>query len=453
MGAKGESRHVTLRTMRSQAILLAIPSVAMTVVGFALFGPGSIRPFDGAQIWGGPTAGLRKLSLRVAVVERMRGVDSMHDLGGLVIRARAAEGSEQVVRCRTRADATCDVELDFGREIQGGVLATVTTENELETLVTGEITGASVWGGALRPARLLGQSSGELQIALYARRGIFAAPFRDELVAEVTRGGAPVSGASLTIRAVAADLDGALPDGSVRIVADAAGRARLGIKPLTHNLEVNVAAEAPGGVAGGFDGVLPVVPGAMWLDPTPVTEGRLRVVSPVPREIAYATLATPSARLWGGIVPLSADAQGFAQGEIAWPSVDRDAQGPFWLTLSSDPRGSGAGTVGWPLTRPGNADKEPLARDERTFRDKLLLDGMPAAEQRDVARRRRARTLSAIALGAAAVLEGILLAETSRQKGAHQKGAQSWARFAVAIATIILAFAAIEVVVMWKTAG
>ncbi len=436
--------------MRSQAILLAIPSVAMTVVGFALFGPGSIRPFDAAQIWGGPTTGLRKLSLRVAVVERMRGVDSMHAVGGLVLRARADDGAEQLVHCRTRADATCDVEIDFGRELQTRIWATITGDNELETLASGEIVGASQWGGATRPARLVGQATGDLRVALYAHRGIFAAPFRDELVAEVTRDGAPVPGATLTFHADAAELDGALPDASARVVTDVAGRGSVGIKPFTHTLEVSITAEASG-VTGAFDGVLPVIPGAMWLDPTLIKGGTLRVTSPVPREIAYATLATGSARLWGAAVTLESNSMGFASGEVPWPTIDDSGQSPLWLTLSSDPRGSGAGTVGWPIPRPGGKDHEPFAREERAFRDKLLLDGMPSAEQRDVARRRRARTLSAVALGAAAVLEGVFLAETSRQK--EEMGARSWARLAIAIATIVLAFAAIEVVVMWKTAG
>jgi hypothetical protein len=432
--------------MRTQAILLAIPSVAMTVVGFALFGPGSIRPFDGAQIWGGPALGRRKLSLRVAVVERMSGVDSMHAVGALVIRVRDGETAPAVVRCTTRADATCDVVIDFEHEARGPLLATVTTENELETLAAGEIAAPSEWGGATRSARLTGQSSGNLQVALYAERGIFAAPFRDQLVAEVKRNGAPVPGSHLTFRADAAELDGGLPDGSARVVTDSAGRASIGIKPLTHTLEVSATAEAAG-ITGSFEGVLPVLPGAMWLDPAPTFQGILRVVSPVPRDSAYASIASASGRLWGTVVSLRPDSLGFATGEVTLPNIDDDGKAPLWLTLSSDPRGSGAGTVGWPLARYGTAP-QPVARDERAFRDKLLLDGMPAAERRDGARRRRARTLSAVALGAAAVLEGVFLADATRQKGQR-----SWTQLAVAIATVVLAFAAIEVVVMWKTGG
>jgi hypothetical protein len=433
--------------VRPQAILLVIPSVAMTVVGFALFGPGSIRPFDGAQIWGGPTIGLRKLSLRAAVIERMRGVDSMHAIGDLAVHLRDGDGAPAVVRCTTRADATCDVLVAFDHEVRGPLFVTVSTANETETLASGEITPVSSWGDATRAARLAGQATGDLHVALYAQRGIFAAPFRDELVIEVKRGEAPMPGAKLIVSADGADVDGTLPDGKARIVTDASGRATIGIKPLTHTLEVTVAAETPSGVTGSFDGVLPVVPGAMWLDAARAEQGVLRVVSPVPREIAYASISSGPARLWGGTVPLKADAIGFASGEIDWPSFEDDAKFPLWFTLSSDPRGSGAGTVGWPLARRG-AEKPPFARDERAFRDRLLLDGMPAAEQHDGARRRRARTLSAVALGAAAILEGVLLADTTRQKGER-----SWSRLAIAIATIVLAFAAIEVVVMWKTGG
>src|SRR5207249_956559 len=88
---------------------------------------------------------------------------------------------------------------------------------------------------------------------------------------------------------------------------------------------------------------------------------RIRVVSPVPRELVYATLCTRSARLWGGVVPLSPDAHGYASGEIDWPpdvggpsgAIDGGGHGSIWLTLASDPRGSGTGTVGWPVETDG----------------------------------------------------------------------------------------------------
>src|SRR5258708_39441876 len=75
------------RGMLARAILLAVPSLAMAVVGFAMFGPGAVRSYDGAQIWGGPTEGTRELSWRLLVLERFRGVDSTKDLGAVMVRA------------------------------------------------------------------------------------------------------------------------------------------------------------------------------------------------------------------------------------------------------------------------------------------------------------------------------------------------------------------------------
>ncbi|HKQ68269.1 MAG TPA: hypothetical protein VJT73_02980, partial [Polyangiaceae bacterium] len=210
------------------------------------------------------------------------------------------------------------------------------------------------------------------------------------------------------------------------------------LAPRTHVVDATASASFAG-LEGSWNGILPVVPGAIWLDPELVSQHRIRVVAPVPREVAYATIATRTARLWGGAIALAKDERGFAAGEISWPDLDAPAEEPKWLTLASDPRATGAGTVGWPL--------HPDA-GERAFRDWLLLDGMPRAEERDNARRHRARTLSAASLFAAAVLEGVLLAH-----GTYGRGMRSWAWLAVAIATVVFAFAALGVVAMWRTIG
>jgi hypothetical protein len=46
------------------------------------------------------------------------------------------------------------------------------------------------------------------------------------------------------------------------------------------------------------------------------------------------------------------------------------------------------------------------------------------------------------------VLEGVLLAQS-----AHARGLRAWAWTALAVGTVALAFAAIGIVVMWKTGG
>jgi len=441
-----------------RTLLLAVPSLAMAVVGLAMFGPGAVQPFDGARIRGGPSVGLRHLSWRITVIERFRGIDSTRNIGPIVVRAREGDRPEAVAHCRTQSDGTCDVAFDFSAAIGGSMHASITAEASGATLASGEISGnAADWGRLPgHPARLTGRSSGDFAIDVDARRGIFAAPFRDDLVVTVRDGDAPLRGANVALRTDAADLEGAPasndPETSLTLVSSAAGEVRFGVTPRMHTVAVDIDVTARGRSAA-WHGILPVVPGAMWLDPTSSFQGSIRLLAPVPRDVAYVTLATPSARLWGGVIPLVAgDTRGFAHGGIDWPAVARAPETgthePIWVTLSSDPLQTSAGTVGWPVARVSWPVSPTAVLDERPFRDLLLLDGLPAAEKRDQDRRYRARTLSAIALGAAAVLEGVLLAHS-----AQARGVRAWAWTALAIATVAFAFAAIGVVVMWKTSG
>ena len=445
------------RSMQARTLLLAVPSMAMAVVGLAMFGPGAVQAFDGARIRGGPTEGLRRLSWRLTVLERFRSIDSTRNIGAILVRARNGDRPEAVARCRTRKDGTCDVMLDFSAEVSGPIHAVVTTEPDAGVLAEGDFVGNSAEWGRLpgHPARLVGHASGDLAIEVAARRGVFAAPFRDDLVVTVRDGERPVGGARVTLRTDAADLAGATApsdaESSVTLIASDRGEASFGVTPRMHSVEVDIDVTA-GGRSAAWRGVLPVVPGAIWLHHTSYADGSINVFAPVPREIAYVTLATAKARLWGGIIPLAVDTLGFSRGSIGWPAVARAPEigtpEPLWVTLSSDPFQTSAGTVGWPVYRASWPVVPTAILDEHPFRDLLLLDGMPAAEARDRDRRYRARALAAVALGAAAVLEGVLLAH-----GSGARGVRAWAWTAIAIATVAFAFAAIGVVVMWKTGG
>jgi hypothetical protein len=426
--------------MFTRTLQLAVPSVAMAVVGFAMFGPGAVRSFDAAQLRGGPTEGVRRLSLRVLGVERFRGIDSTKDLGPVVVRVRMG-GVESAARCTTRRDGTCDVDLALPSEAHGAIHAEVTTEDGRVSLASGDVArDASGWAkGPLHPRLLTGTRRGDLTVDVEARRGVFAAPFRDELVVTVKRADSPARGAKITLRTDAAQIAGAL-DGapSATLTASERGEATFALEPRTHTAEATIEAKSAG-LGGSWEGLLPVIPGAIWLDPTD-GGGEMRIVSPVLRDVAFATLSSRAARLWGGVVPLAPDDRGFAVGTLDRSLAGVDPLVPVWLTLSSDPRASGSGTVGWPVNRAA------LSEGELAFRDWLLLDGMPAAEQRDAERRGHARQLAAWALGAAAVIEGVLLG-----RGSYGKGARSFAWLVVAIATVALAFAALGLVAMWKT--
>jgi hypothetical protein len=430
--------------MLVRTVQLAAPSIAMAVVGFAMFGPGAVRSFDGAQVWGGPTEGARRLSWRVLGVERFRGIDSTKDLGAVVVRATTEAGAESTARCRTRRDGTCDVELAFENDVRGAVHVEITAQVGTSLASGNVIRDRASWdAGPPHPTRVVGASRGDLAIEVRARRGAFAAPFRDELVVTVERGASTVPGAEVTLHADGADVSdasGASVTGAVH--ASPRGEATFTLVPRTHLVDLGIEA-ASLGLGGTWNGTLPVIPGAVWLDPAALESRRIRVVSPVPRELVYATLSSRSLRLWGGVIPVSPDPTGYASGEIGWP-LDQPLREPLWLTLSSDPRALGAGTIGWPVAHD---------QGELRFRDWMLLDGMPDAERRDAARRGRARVLAAAALGAAAVIEGVLLAWGSRANDGSDAPAKprSWVWLVVAIATVALAFAALGLAAMWKT--
>jgi hypothetical protein len=438
--------------MRSHAILLIVPSLAMSVVGVAMFGPGAARPFASVEIWGGPVAHAGHISLRILAIERMRGIDSAANLGQLLVRLRVNNDALGEARCSTDESGACDVAIDLPSPTSaGGVHADVYALPSGRELASGDLKDPSSWGGdGTHHARLVGTQSGYPLMTLTAKRGIFVAPFPDELTIEASpvlpfHIHARASGARLT----ASETQGAAqdasqregePNGDVQLEARPGHAAALVVTPTMHAVELEVQATREGNEAN-WTGTLPVVPGAMWLDPTPRPDGSLRVVSAVPRRVAYASIATEKWRLWGGAIALLPDGHGFESGSFT-PGPEIDGQ-PRWLTLSSDPRGTGSGTVGWPL----EPERTPLSEREHAFRDRRLLDGLPLAEKRDQERRGRARSLAWVALSAAACVEGALLAQIAGRPGSRR----AWVRLAIALATVALAFSAIGVIVMWKT--
>jgi hypothetical protein len=467
--------------MRGRTSLLAIPSLAITVVGVAMFGPGAVQPFDGARIRGGPYAGNSLLSWRIHVLQRCRSIDSSRSIGQITVHAHDSAGQEASAASYTWDDGTADVALDFGQVVTAPIHAVVTAEATGATLAEGDLDeDLAHWGEAPgHSTRVQGAKSGDLSVDVDAQRGIFAARFRDELIVSVRDGEESILGAEVIVYSDAADIDrgkfrGKINDAGPKVTqrTSSDGRAIFGVTPRSDAVHIDIDVRwkerkratffGPGdgslGAIGSlpdtgangkerkaaWHGVLPVVPGAMWLDPASSRDA-VRIVSAVPREFISVSFAAPTIRYWGTHIRLTQGADGFASGEIPWPGKKQAMDAPVpqqgWLTVASDPLASGAGTVGWPIA--GRA----LA-GERPFRDQLLLDGMPDAEKRDRGRRYRARLLSAAALGAATVLGAVLLARNGRASSLR-----AWEWTAIAIATVVLAFVAIGLLVMWKTSG
>ena len=74
----------------SRAWLLALPVLTLLVVGYAMLVAGVPRKLHGARVYGGPSEGVSRLSLRAECVERDGERESAYWHGPLSARVRAA---------------------------------------------------------------------------------------------------------------------------------------------------------------------------------------------------------------------------------------------------------------------------------------------------------------------------------------------------------------------------
>src|SRR4051794_6492055 len=193
--------------MRLQTLHLFVPAIALSVVGFALVGPGAAAPFSGAQIWGGPVERAATLSLRVSVTDRLQGIDSPRAACDFEVQARADDGRSASQRARTLTDGAADLDVPLSSPGHGRMRATVLTLGRAAPLASGFLARVGAeWGSEPRGARLAGHAEGELSLRVAAARGVFAAPFPDQLVIEVHRSGGLVSGATVSVKADGAEL-------------------------------------------------------------------------------------------------------------------------------------------------------------------------------------------------------------------------------------------------------
>ncbi|WP_437955436.1 hypothetical protein WME76_28480 [Sorangium sp. So ce119] len=397
------------------AATYVLPALGMGLAAGVLLGPGSQRMTTGVRVWGAPVAGSEALALRIEGVRRLYGAEDPAAIPELEVSAASAGAplerwigpidadgiGEALLRAPDGLTAPVVVRIARGGEVLLEQQVPLAPPLPAET---------SALPGAAHASALPGAAHGELRLRVTAARGAMAAPFPEPVrVAVETEDGAPIAGARVEASAVGADLEGR-GSGPIEVVADARGAAELSLKPLSHAVELTLRATRPGGppgAGGSWEGRLPVIPGAIWLDPGGLggEQPALRLVSPAPKPRAYVSIGGARGRLRGAVVPLAPDGAGFFAGTLALPDGPaRLAAG--WAVVASDPYEQGAGTVAWPLSA---ATGEASPR-----RVTLLADGLPAAEARERARASRARRAGLAVLGATAAAEMLLLALRSR---------------------------------------
>ncbi|WP_437731147.1 hypothetical protein [Sorangium sp. So ce1335] len=400
------------------AATYVLPALGIGLAAVVLLGPGAQRMTTGVRVWGAPVVGSEALALRIEGVRRLYGADDPAAIPSIEVSAASAGAPLEGWTGSIDTDGIGEALLRAPDGLKDPVVVRIARDGEalLEEqvpLASSFPAEESALPGAGRAGALPGAAQGELRVRVMAPRGAMAAPFPEwvRVVVEAEDGTA-VAGASVEASAVGADLAGQ-GSGPVEVTTSAHGTAELAIRPLSHAVELTVRATPLGGrmgvpgAQGSWEGRLPVIPGAIWLDPGGLRGERpaLRLVSPAPRPRAYVSIGGARGRLLGAVVPLAPDGAGFFSGTLALPDGPaRDAAG--WAVVASDPYEQGAGTVAWPLA--------PAARPDPPRRVALLADGLPAAEARERARVSRARRAGLAVLGAAAAAQMLLLALRSR---------------------------------------
>lgn len=391
------------RVMVGRLATTVIPAVAIGVTAVVLLGPG--RPHDAVavRVFGLPWEGGGKeggaVAWRVVGVRRLFGVDDAVALKRVRLEASDEAGKVGEWGGSLGPDGVAEAVVRLARPLRGGVQLRVTQGEAV--LAEGRVSFARREGSAAAGEPVPGSARGDVSVSVEVVRGVLVAPFEDAIRVSIQGQGEAMERVAIEARAEGADVRPA------RSGVDQRGRAAFWVKPHAHLVELTVEVTAGEGKSGRWEGILPVVPGGMWLEPAQGDRAleELRIVSASPRRRAYLSVVGDEGRVFGAAFPLEPDGAGFFAGRVRLDGAASGARRRE-VILAGDAFEQGAGTVAWPLVPP-----EGTAAVRRV---ELLLDGMPGAEAQERARAWAARRAAVMVVGAAAMLEVLLLVLMSR---------------------------------------
>ena len=375
-------------------LLVFVPAVAAAVAAFALSGPAKTREVVGARVLVADDAEGVVRSVRLIVVERADGLE----------RPRAAKAISLTVDDREvwRGDVGSDgvVDVSFAGARSGPVDVRVAAADS--TLARGTVESRRVptppHGG------VHGSAAGAVSVQVEVPRGQLVPPFADRLrVVARLAGGGPARGLLHTV------VSGAEVDRETSTL-DGNGVASIEIRPIAQTADIELRVDDPGGGAGTFEGALPIGIGSIWLAPTS-TRSRLVLAVRSPHVMAYVSLHDERGRIGGTSVALEPGADGIYRGEADIAAVAKGASGPLIAVVASDAEERGLTTVTWPVDPPVTSHDVPSLR--------RALDGAPFADAAERRRVTRARRITAGFLGAATLLEILLLVIEWRRSRRH----------------------------------
>ncbi len=369
-----------------------------------LLGPGATRKAAFVRVYGAPAVGSSNLALRIQGAERLYGIDdqpSFHDVTVEVMEGIRTLDPEQVT---LGSDGVGELRIKSPLPLHGPFLRIRHGE---QLLAEGSLDLSPPANAQLQttfaPLVLPGQTSGNIEIQVESGQGALAASFNNVLTVKVSlakhlspekRG---VEGIAIEASARGATL--------VREKSSTYqnGTTQIGVKPYVHHVELRVTAHDAVYGEGTWEGTLPIIPGAIWVD---YAKAGFGVISPVPRDYVYISGMSANERLYGEVVPVSRDNEEFYRGgpKMHWMELEEAA----YVVVSGDPTEQGSGTIAWPVR---------LGGDHRMTVGALhcLLDGGSAAEARERGRASRARRLALMVVIASTIFEILFMLTKSRR--------------------------------------
>lgn len=380
--------------------LPAVPAVAVLLVVVSSWFARSTQTVA-ARIYGGPPSA-DTLAWRVVVSLRESGF--YQPVAHTRITITLATHPPVSVEGQSDNEGAWEARIPLPPTASGQIRTSITQPDSNIVLLDAPVTiDPPAWHSSFARAAppVPGRSSGALDVRLSLSRSIMASAFAEEAIVRVSRDGAPVTSAALSLSGSGLMFD------PISARTNSSGVATIRVTPTFTAPEITIRAVSDD-AEGVFEGILPVKSGALWVDPDALARGTITVASQVRSQAAYLTLFTEKARLWGGRLTLQPNDQHGASGTMPLPPIPDTA---VWLMASPDPQGTGAESelFAWPIVRgqgPQNAAHVSTP---------ILGDGMPQALARAREQKRAAKLRALLIIAVAAVLEAGFLVLRARQ--------------------------------------
>jgi hypothetical protein len=434
--------------------MVVTPLVAMATIAVGLH-VGGRWTIHAAVLRAAPHArGSSTYAWQVTTLIDDRGVRETEARKGIAVHARAASGREATWTGDTNDDGVAEVRLDLPGVERGDAVDVDVTVNGVEELARGRLAwDDAAWMNAA-PGPFVRASKREgamgIDVAILGERLVARVP--TPLYVRVTsrEDGHPIANAT-----VAAEPEPGLEVAAPQATTCANGWARLDASPIMFAAALSLHARTADGRAGEWFGELPVAPGAMNVRIGEAKSGEpihFDVRAPSERT-AYVEVDDDLGRAFAVATMLRASESG-ALASFDTPSL---VPGLAWVVTSSEPRGAetlGGATLARPFLVAGDAmpPGSPNPHDacdvgaylalhpSGGFRSWVALDGFPAREATNTARRKRGLGIALTSLAVASMLEVLLLIQASRRGQAGMTRARDVANVVIVILLGVLGF-------------